>query len=93
MWRFPQQQKDNDGHLDTESSKTWFHTYSYDYNKISICPNMHFNPFNVGNATHFDGIRYTDWVYQIKMHLVSLHTRIWKIMNVGALHFRMWEER
>ena len=52
--------KDNDTNRDNNSTKTWFHTYSYDYNNISRFPNVHFNSLNVGKAHRFDEIRYTD---------------------------------
>ena len=52
--------KDNDTNRDNNSTKTWFHTYSYDYNNISRFPNVHFKSLNVGKAHRFDEIRYTD---------------------------------
>ena len=52
--------KDNDDHRDTNSNKTRFHTYAYDYNKIPKFPNVNYNLLNVGKAPHFDGVRYID---------------------------------
>ena len=51
--------KDSDNNRDNNSTKTWFHTYSYDYNNISRFPNVHFKSLNVGKAHRFDEICYT----------------------------------
>jgi len=75
--------KDNDDHHDTDSNKTQFHTYAYNHDKIPKFPSMHFNSLNVGKAPRIDGISYTEWVYRMKMHLVSLHPRLWEIVDVG----------
>ena len=74
--------KDNDDHRNTDSNKTRFHTYAYNYDKIPKFPSMHFNSLNVGKAPRIDGISYTDWAYRMKMHLVSLHPCLWEIVDV-----------
>jgi hypothetical protein len=43
---------------------------------------MHFPTINPGKPPHFDGTRYTDWAYKMKMHLID--ARIWEIVDVGV---------
>ena len=44
---------------------------------------MHFPTVNHGKPPHFDGTRYTDWAYKMKMHLIA--TRLWEVVDVGVM--------
>ena len=44
---------------------------------------MHFPTINHDKPPHFDGTRYTDWAYKMKMHLIA--TRLWEVVDVGVM--------
>ena len=46
-------------------------------------PSMHFPTVNHGKPPHFDGTRYIDWAYKMKMHLIS--ARLWEVVEVGVM--------
>jgi hypothetical protein len=47
----------------------------FDYVQLIKGPPMHFPTINHGKPPHFDGTRYTDWAYKMKMHLIAV--RLW----------------
>jgi ribosomal protein S17E len=55
---------------------------SFDYVQLIKGPPMHFPTINHGKPPHFDGTRYTDWAYKMKMHLIA--ARLWEVVEVGV---------
>jgi len=37
----------------------------------------------IGKRPHFDGTRYTDWSYKMKMHLIV--ARLWEVVDIGVM--------
>ena len=54
-----------------------YSSIGFDYGQLIKGPSMHFPTINHGKPPHFDGTRYTDWAYKIKMHLIA--TRLWEV--------------
>ena len=54
---------------------------------------MHLALLNTRKAPHFDTVHYTDWAYQMKMHLILLHPRLWKIVYIGVVTFRVFVQQ
>ena len=54
-----------------------------DYGQLMKGPSMHFPTINHGKPPHFDGTRYTDWSYKMKMHLIA--ARLWEVVEVGVM--------
>jgi len=52
----------------------------FDYGQLIKGPPMHFSTVNHGKPPHFDGTRYTDWAYKMKMHLIA--ARFWEVVEV-----------
>ncbi|XP_066373477.1 uncharacterized protein [Miscanthus floridulus] len=40
---------------------------------------LHTPSIHIGKPPHFDGTRYTDWSYKMKMHLIT--TRLWQVVD------------
>ena len=55
----------------------------FDYGQLIKGPPMHFSTVNHGKPPHFDGTRYTDWAYKMKMQLIA--ARLWKVVEVGVI--------
>ena len=43
----------------------------FNYGQLIKGPPQHSSSINLGKPNHFDGIRYTDWAYKMKMHLTA----------------------
>ena len=54
----------------------------FDYSKLNS-PSNNFISVPSGRAPFFDGTHYAAWRHKMKMHLISLHLSIWKIVCVG----------
>ena len=44
---------------------------SFDYGQLIKGSTLHTLSVNIGKPPHFDGTRYTDWSYKMKMHLIA----------------------
>ena len=47
-----------------------YSSISFHYGQLMNGPSMHFPTINHGKPPYFDGTRYTDWSYKMKMHLI-----------------------
>ena len=56
---------------------------SFDYGQIMKGSTLHTPSVNIGKPPHFDGTRYTDWSYKMKMHLIA--ARLWEVVDVGVM--------
>ena len=56
---------------------------SFDYGQLIKGSTLHTLSVNIGKPPHFDGTRYTDWSYKMKMHLIT--ARLWEVMDVGVM--------
>ena len=60
-----------------------YSSIGFDYGQLMKGPSMHFPTVNHGKPPHFDGTRYIDWAYKMKMHLIS--ARLWEVVEVGVM--------
>ena len=44
---------------------------NFDYGQLIKGSPLHTPSVNIGKPPHFDGTRYTDWSYKMKMHLIA----------------------
>nr|ABA97697.1 retrotransposon protein, putative, unclassified [Oryza sativa Japonica Group] len=58
-------------------------TIPFDYNKLTIAPH-NFVSVPSGRAPQFDGTHYAAWKHKMKLHLISLHPSIWKVICTGV---------
>ena len=56
---------------------------NFDYGQLIKGSSLHTPSINIGKPPHFDGTRYTDWSYKMKMHLIA--ARLWEVMDVGVM--------
>ena len=56
---------------------------SFDYGQLMKGSTLHTPSVNIGKPPHFDGTRYTDWSYKMKMHLIA--ARLWEVVDVGVM--------
>ena len=56
---------------------------SFDYGQLIKGSTLHTPSVNIGKPPHFDGTRYTDWSYKMKMHLIA--ARLWEVVDVGVM--------
>jgi hypothetical protein len=54
-------------------------TIPFDYSKLTIPPH-NFVSVPSGRAPQFDGTHYAAWKHKMKLHLISLHPSIWKVV-------------
>ncbi|XP_066322441.1 uncharacterized protein [Miscanthus floridulus] len=52
-------------------------------NEIGAGPPLHSLSVNLGKLPYFDGTRYIDWAYKMKMHLITV--RLWEVVDVGVM--------
>nr|AAV44188.1 putative polyprotein [Oryza sativa Japonica Group] len=57
-------------------------TIPFDYRKLTI-PSHNFVSVPSGRAPQFDGTHYAAWKHKMKLHLISLHPSIWKVVCTG----------
>nr|ABF97186.1 retrotransposon protein, putative, unclassified [Oryza sativa Japonica Group] len=57
-------------------------TIPFDYSKLTI-PSHNFVSVPSGRAPQFDGTYYAAWKHKMKLHLISLHPNIWKVVCTG----------
>ena len=50
---------------------------SFDYGQLIKGSTLHTPSTNIGKPPHFDGTRYTDWSYKMKMHLIG---KLWMLV-------------
>ena len=60
--------------------KGMYSNMSFDYGQLIKGPPLHSPSVNLGKPAHFDGTRYTDWAYKMKMHLIA--ARFWEVVEV-----------
>jgi hypothetical protein len=51
--------------------KRMYSNMGFDYGQLIKGPPLHSPSVNLGKPPHFDGTRYTDWAYKMKMHLIA----------------------
>jgi hypothetical protein len=56
---------------------------NFDYAQLIKGSPLHTPSVNLNKPPHFDGPRYNDWTYKMKMHLIA--ARLWKVMDVGVM--------
>ena len=56
---------------------------SFYYGQLIKGSPLHTPSINIGKPPHFDGTRYIDWSYKMKMHLIA--TRLWEVVKVGVM--------
>ena len=56
---------------DNVQGKGVYSSIGFDYGQLIKGPSMHFPTVNHGKPPHFDGTRYTDWPYKMKMFLIA----------------------
>ena len=44
---------------------------NFDYGQLIKGSPLYTPSINIGKPPHFDGTRYTDWSYKMKMHLIA----------------------
>ena len=57
-------------------------TIPFDYSKLTIPPH-NFVSVPSRRAPQFDGTHYAAWKHKMKLHLISLHPSIWKVVCTG----------
>nr|ABA98062.2 retrotransposon protein, putative, Ty1-copia subclass [Oryza sativa Japonica Group] len=57
-------------------------TIPFDYSKLTI-PSHNFVSVPSGRAPQFDGTHYAAWKHKMKLHIISLHPSIWKVVCTG----------
>ena len=60
-----------------------YSSMNFDYGQLIKGSPLHTPSINIGKPPHFDGIRYTDWSYKMKMHLIAV--RLWEVVDVGVM--------
>jgi hypothetical protein len=82
----------NDANKDTGSDvgasenghgKGIYSNMSFDYGQLIKGSSLHAPSVNIGKPPHFDGTRYIDWSYKMKMHLIA--ARLWEVVEVGVI--------
>ena len=82
----------NDGIKDTTSEvgigepshgKGIYSYMNFDYGQLMKGSSLHTPSVNLGKPPHFDGTRYPDWAYKMKMHLIA--ARLWEVVDVGVM--------
>jgi len=58
------------GDKENSHGKGIYSNTGFDYGQLIKGPPMHFPTINYGKPSHFDGTRYPDWAYKMKMHLI-----------------------
>ena len=48
-----------------------YSSMNFDYRQLIKGSPLHTPSINIGKPPHFDGTRYTDWSYKMKMHLIA----------------------
>jgi hypothetical protein len=56
---------------------------NFDYGQLIEGSPLHTPSVNIGKPPHFEGTRYNDWAYKMKMHLIA--TRLWEVVDVGVM--------
>ena len=56
---------------DNVQGKGVYSSIGFDYGQLIKGPSMHFPTVNHGKPPHFDGTRYTDGAYKMKMFLIA----------------------
>jgi hypothetical protein len=56
---------------------------NFDYGQLIKGSPLHTPSVNIGKPPHFDGTRYNDWAYKMKMHLIAV--RFWEVVDVGVM--------
>ena len=63
--------------------KEIYSNMGFDYGQLIKGSTLHTPSVNIGKPPHFDGTRYTDWSYKMKMHLIA--ARLWEVVDVGVM--------
>jgi hypothetical protein len=76
--------KDNDdSSYKKKTLKQNYSKMSFNYSRIPYNSNVHVLSIPLGKPPHFDGEDYSWWSYKMHIHLFSLHTSIWYILENG----------
>jgi hypothetical protein len=59
-------------------SKPSYNSTSFNYDSLSS--NLSFTSVHSSKAPHFDGMNYVKWRHGMKVHLMSLNPRVWKVV-------------
>jgi hypothetical protein len=55
---------------------------NFDYAQLIKGHPLHAPSVNISKPPHFDGTRYNDWAYKMKMHLIA--ARLWEVVDVSV---------
>ena len=55
---------------------------NFDYSQLFKASHHRTLFVNLGKPPHFDGTRYPDWDYKMKMHLIAAN--LWEVVDVGV---------
>jgi hypothetical protein len=77
---------DNDDEDSSSKKKIVNQSYSFDYSRIPYNSNAHLLSIPIGKPPQFDGDDYPFWSHKMRSHLISLHSSIWEIVEIG-MHF------
>jgi hypothetical protein len=78
--------RDDNDDEDSSSKKIVNQSYSFDYSHIPYNSNAHLLSIPIGKPPQFDGDDYPFWSHKMRSHLISLHSSIWEIVEIG-MHF------
>jgi hypothetical protein len=59
------------GEKENSHGKGIYSSTGFDCGQLIKGPPIYFPTVNHGKPPHFDGTRYTDWAYKMKMHLIA----------------------
>jgi hypothetical protein len=63
--------------------KGMYSNMGFDYGQVIKGPPLHSPSVNFGKPPYFEGTRYTNWAYKMKMHLIA--ARLWEVVDVGLM--------
>jgi hypothetical protein len=63
--------------------KEIYSNMNFNYGQLIKGSPLHTPSVNIGKPPHFEGTRYNDWAYKMKMHLIVV--RLWKVVDVGVM--------
>jgi len=84
----PSGHKDNDnasevGGREEGQPKGVYSNMNFDYSQLIKDSRHHAPSINLSKPPHFEGTRYPDWAYKMKMHLIAAN--LWEVVDVGVI--------
>jgi hypothetical protein len=85
----PSSSSSSDGETNASSDEDKEFAKKKSYNSISFnyeslpSNNVGFVSMPICKPPHFDGMNYTKWSHNMKMHLISLNPSVWKVFCTG----------